>query len=363
MFPPYIYQPTYLIVATILALICFFQYKHRNGTTNRNVIGGFLLTAFYVLFIGLRPTTGSGLSSAFGDTVNYISRYNFLLGSPFIFSFDTENLIFDNLFAWWASVDLGITPFFLLCSFLYFACAYMAIVKMFPNDRYAVMLVFLTAFSAYGASVNAVKAGVAGSIFLLALAYRRNLAISIPLVLISLGFHHSMIVLVAAYVCCLFSHKPKYYYYFWFFCLAMSVLHITTFQVFFAGFTDDHGASYLMTIDKDWGGKSTGFRLDFVLYSAMPLIMGWYAFKKRHIEDKLYKVILCIYIFSNAIWLLCMYAQFTNRIAYLSWFMYPIVLVYPCLLPEFGQDRNRVFAKVAGLHLAFTLFMEVIFYA
>lgn len=365
MFPPSIYQPTYLTVATVLALICFSQYNNKKGAitvTNSHSIGGIILTVFYVLFIGLRPTTGKGLSDAFGDTVNYISHYNLLEGSPFFFSFDTENVIFDNLFSWWASENLGITPFFLLCNFLYFACAYKAIVKMFPEDRYAVFLVFLTAFSAYSASVNAVKAGVAGSIFLLALAYRQNLIISIPLVLISLGFHHSMNVLVAAYICCMIVKRPKYFYFAWIFSLCMALAHVTYFQVLFAGFTDDHGASYLLSVGENWGGKSTGFRFDFVLYSVMPLIMGWYAIKKRRINDNLYNFILSVYIFSNSIWLLCMYASFTNRIAYLSWFMYPIVIVYPCLLPQFGADRYKVFAKVATLHLAFTIFMNVVYY-
>ena len=324
MFPPSIYQPTYLTVATVLALICFSQYNNKKGAitvTNSHSIGGILLTSFYVLFIGLRPTVGKGLSDAFGDTVNYIKQYNLLEGSPFIFSFDTENVIFDNLLSWWASTSLGITPFFLLCNFLYFACAYKAIVKMFPKDRYAVFLVFLTAFSAYSASVNAVKAGVAGSIFLLALAYRRNLFISIPLVLISLGFHHSMSVLVAAYICCMIVKRPKYYYYAWIFSLCMALAHVTYFQVLFAGFTDDHGANYLLSVGEDWGGKNTGFRLDFALYSAMPLIMGWYAIKKRRINDKLYNFILIVYILTNAILLSFMYSSLTNSIAYLSLFI------------------------------------------
>lgn len=294
--------------------------------------------------------------------MNYIVDYKIRKGSVFSFTTDTNNLIFDNLLAWWASVDLGITSFFCLCSLLYFGCAYWAIRKMFSNDSYAVFLVFLTAFSTYPASVNAVKAGVAGSLFLLALAYHNRLNVSIPLVLISLGFHHSMNVLVVAYICCLFCNKPKYYYYFWFFSLLMAVAHVTFFQVLFAGFSDSHGAEYLLSVGKDWGGKSAGFRADFVLYGSMPLVMGWYAIKKRGVRDRIYNIILCTYAFTNAIWLLCMYAAFTNRIAYLSWFMYPVVLVYPCFLPEFGGDRYRFFAKVATLHLAFTLFMNIIYY-
>ena len=355
----------YLAVASVFAIFCFMHYNAKKNEVVANPsqsVAGLFLLSFYILFIGLRPVTGIGLSIVFGDTVNYILEYNFYTGSVFTFTRDTDNLIFDNLLAWWASVDIGITSFFFLCSLLYFGCAYWAIRKMFSNDSYAVFLVFLTAFSTYSASVNAVKAGVAGSLFLLAIAYHRRLFVSIPLVLLSLGFHHSMMVLVVAYVCCLFINTPKYYYYFWLFSLVMAIAHITSFQEMFASYTDSHGADYLLSIGEDWGGKSTGFRADFVLYSFMPLVMGWYAIQRRGVQDKLYNIILSTYVFTNSIWLLCMYAAFTNRIAYLSWFMYPVVLVYPCFLKQFGRDRYSVFAKVATLHLAFTLFMNLIYY-
>ena len=59
-----------------------------------------------------------------------------------------------------------------------------------------------------------------------------------------------------------------------------------------------------------------------------------------------------------------MYAEFTNRIAYLSWFMYPIVLIYPCYaikdkLHPLVLNRQ----KIVLCHLAFTLFMDLVYYA
>lgn len=112
------------------------------------------------------------------------------------------------------------------------------------------------------------------------------------------------------------------------------------------------------------GGGKSGFRIDFVIYSVMPVLMGYFVKYKYKLEDKLYDVILNIYLVTNGVWMLCMYAQFTNRIAYLSWCMYPIVLVYPCFAIDnqthpLVANRN----KIIGLHLTFTLFMEFIYYA
>ena len=60
--------------------------------------------------------------------------------------------------------------------------------------------------------------------------------------------------------------------------------------------------------------------------------------------------------------MLCMYANFTNRIAYLSWFLYPIVLIYPYLNEDWGVNKYKIFSMVVFLHLSFTLFMSVIYY-
>lgn len=83
----------------------------------------------------------------------------------------------------------------------------------------------------------------------------------------------------------------------------------------------------------------------------------------------MYKTILNLYLCTNAVWCLCMYASYCNRIAYLSWFMYPIVLIYPLLKEDLsgcsllkGRSQYKLFSKVMSYHLGFTLFMELVFY-
>ena len=95
----------------------------------------------------------------------------------------------------------------------------------------------------------------------------------------------------------------------------------------------------------------------------MPILVGCWAIFKKKIDNLKYNRILSIYMFINGLWLLCMYAGFTNRIAYLSWFMYPIVLVYPLLDTQcnWGVSRFRTVATIALLHLGFTLFMNIIY--
>lgn len=356
-----LYQIIYLLLVTILTISLYNKYSVRRGQTqisSQNSFGLVLLVVFLIVFIGLRPVSGR----YFVDMANYAQVYSVLLeGMPFSFDWNAENLLFDNYFAWVGSLRLGTDFFFTSIAAIYFGASYLGIRKLFPDDTLAAYLVFLGAFSTFSYATNGVKAGAAASLFILALAYRENLKVCIPLILISWGFHHSMQLPVAAFVLTLFYKNPKWYLVFWILCLFVAMAHVTFFQNLFAEMSDESGYSYLSTnAANDWGGK-TGFRLDFILYSSMPILVGYGAFYKKKIQlSKTYICMLNVYLCTNSIWMLCMYANFTNRIAYLSWFLYPVVLIYPFLNGVLGVTRYGTFVKVMLAHLSFTIIMSLI---
>ena len=363
MIPAPFYKIIYLVVVSLFTFYYILRYQSLNGLKSYRVSHkdtyNYIFVILIILFIGFRP-----VHILFADMVNYADWYTRLYeGIPFKFDWATDNLIFDNLFIWWGSMRLGYRSFFLLIASIYFGAAYLGIRKLFPNDRLPAYLVFLAAFSTFSYATNGIKAGAAASLFILALGYRENLKLCIPLILLSWGFHHSMIMVVAAFVVTLFVKNPKVYFACWVFCFLMAAAHVSFFAEFFSGFTTEHGAEYLLSDASDDGTKG-GFRIDFILYSAVPVVVGWYAvFKKKMQLSNLYKNLLNLYLCLNGIWMLCMYAAFTNRIAYLSWFLYPIVLVYPFLQEDWGKGRYRTFSMVMLGHLAFTLFMSIVYYA
>lgn len=360
------YYTFYLIIISIITFFVCYKYNIKNGAIEYNFRskkkdGAMLLAILCTLFIGFRPESG-----VFVDMMNYVIFYHALYkGEIFVFDKDAENLLFDNYFAWIGSLDLGTTFFFVSIAAVYFICMYIACKKMFPRDTLAAYLVFLAAFSTFSYGTNGIKAGAATSIFLMALAYRDNLKVCIPLILVSWGFHHSMIMVVTGFALTLLFKNSKIYFAGWCFCLIVAIAHITFFQELFAGIlsdSGDSGASYLSE-SSEWGGK-TGFRIDFVLYSAMPILVGYWAVYKKKLQlSKLYICLLNLYMTLNGTWMLCMYANFTNRIAYLSWFLYPVVLIYPFLNEDWGPMRYKTFSKVMLAHLSFTLFMRFIYYA
>ena len=360
------YSHIFYGLIALLSLIVFSQYSAYSQSRLQNdkqqhPIGVFLLTLFLVVFIGFRPISGR----YFVDMGGYDSYYSVIQGDAFSFDWNAYNILFDNYFSFLASNKIPIAFFFVSIAAIYFGCIAWSCSILFPKDKIAAFLVYLGAFSTFSYGTNGIKAGAAASLFLMALAMysKRKWFGVIFFLLLSLGFHHSMELPVAAFVVCLFVKNPKWYFAFWVFCLLMALLHVTFFQVLFSGFTNEHGAEYLLNdgqlIRNDLLG---GFRLDFALYSAVPVYIGWRAVNKKHIVSKNYLFLLNLYVFTNAIWLLCMYAAFTNRISYLSWIMLPIVLIYPFLKEEWGTSQYKAFLWVAFGHLAFTLFMMYIYY-
>ena len=99
-----------------------------------------------------------------------------------------------------------------------------------------------------------------------------------------------------------------------------------------------------------------------MFYSAIPIILGYYITIKRKIENKKYSILLSTYLLANAFWIMVIRAQFSDRFAYLSWFLYPVVLSYPLLKMDIWGRKQGVCAYWILLgHLSFTLFMHFIY--
>lgn len=359
--PASAYFAIYLAIVTIVSIPIMINYRQtlmQIYYDNKNVALG--LAIFLTLFVGLRP-----IHSVFVDMVGYADSYDYCSKYIWSLDFSSENLLFDNMTAFFAASGVPKNLYFLTLAALYFLGTYKACRKMFPSNTLVSYIVFLAAFSTFSYGTNGMKAGVAGALFLCGVAYKDTSKwLSFILVIVSYGFHHSMSLCVLAYIVVLLYKNPKMYFYFWLFCLVMSIAHVSFFQILFMQYADAKGATYLDAENMaGWDGR-TGFRADFALYSAMPVLVGYYAIYKKKIQSENYSSLLCLYLLTNGVWLLCMYAGFTNRIAYLSWFMYPMVLVYPYLQNEsiWHGQRYKTLATVVSIHLCFTLFMYTIYY-
>lgn len=360
MIPAELYESVYLITILLFSIPVFVVYNSGSvlslgQNNNRYTIVALFLTIAMILFVGLRPN-----SSIFVDGPGY---YYAMINhrfeeTPLKFS---DNFLFVALMSFMSSISTPPQVAFIVLAFINFFFTFIAARKLFPNSATAAMLVFFASFSTFSYSVNGIKAGCAAAIFLCALAYHDNWKLSLIFLISAMGFHHSMELPIVAYIICSIYKRTNVYFIIWIVSFLIALLHITYFQYFFADFTDEHGAGYLI-VDEDTL-SSKGFRMDFVVYSFSPILI-WLIVKTRYaISSDVYDFLINVYLLVNSIWMLCMYAEFTNRIAYLSWGILPFVLIYPFLNENLGRNGYKLFSFVFLFNLCFTLFMHFIYYA
>ena len=282
---PQYYLPIYYVAIAILSFMAVAQYESFSNermyeSKNESFIGIVIFTLLMALFIGLRPVS----VDYFVDMENYDDGYNALRTADYVFyTAEDSNILFDNIYFYMATHQVSSKYFFLLIAIIYFVGISWACSLLFPKDKFVSILVYLSAFSSYSYGTNGIKAGAAASLFLVAVALyeRRQWVWLIVMMLLSYGMHHAMILPIVAFWVCVLVKDPKLFLGFWVVCFVLSLFHVTFFQELMAGLVNEHGAEYL----KGAGGYVKqifgGFRIDFVLYSIVPMVVGLIAIEKK----------------------------------------------------------------------------------
>lgn len=358
MIPAEYYALFYMLIVIAFAIPVCLRYSKYNAErallrSKEPLSKSLLFTTLIIVFVAIRPN-----SPVFADGPGYWSaiedhQWEYFSLEDVSYQFATKYLIS-------TMSSSGIHPRigFFVYAIIGYGFALIAMRKMFPKDTLLAMIMYCGAFSTFGGAVNGIKNGMALSLFLCAIAYKDNWKYYVPFLILSFGLHHSMQLSIAAFIACKFYSKTRYYSYAWIFGLGMAVAHITYFQNLFAGYTDESGRGYLITDADSW---VTGFRPDFILYSAAPLFMAWWLSNKRNVKiDDDYSFSLNVYLLMNTIWMLCMYSAYTNRIASLSWALFPILLLYPFLRMEIDSKQYKYAVYAVWGQLTFTSLMTLI---
>jgi hypothetical protein len=172
-----------------------------------------------------------------------------------------------------------------------------------------------------------------------------------------MGFHMSAALPIAAMSFTYFVRKPKFMIITWLAAIAVSLAFGSYFEALLVAMNfDDRLATNLQ--GDEWGVVEHRFRWDFLLYSAMPILLAYYTIFKRKLFNDTYLLLLGTYIYANSVWVLAIRALFSNRIANLSWFLYPILLAYPLLnFPVFKKNHSQKTAWILLAQFAFTTLM------
>lgn len=363
MFSPQYYYPVYIHIILIWSFFQYFKCSKMNVLTMLNykwestVIT--LFSILYIIIVGLRPISGK----YFGDTANYASSFYAYQDGLFLYDPDSSEWLFNWLMATCAQVT-DVQIFFLIVEIGYVGLMLWACRRLMPNNLTLAMLFCFGAFSFFSYGTNGIRNGLACSLLLLAFSYingtTKDKVVAGVLSFVAYNIHHSTALPILCMAVSLLYRNTKIIYLFWLGSIFVSAVAGGFVESFFSGLGfDDRLDSYLHSTENGALFSHTGFRWDFLLYSAMPIWLGWYVVIKRKIFNSQYLMLLHTYVLANAFWVMLIRTSYSNRFAYLSWFMYPIVLAYPLLRLPIWKDQGKTVGLILLAHALFTYLMWI----
>lgn len=305
--------------------------------------------------MGLRPLGGDD----FGDSDTYAKIYSFmqqggnvLINKDYLFNYLMK--ICSNFF--------DIHSFFLIIDFLYVLPCYFFARKYFHKYWFFGMFIFLSSFSFWSYGTNGLRNGLATSFFIMGLYFYDKKYWMYFWFVLGYFMHASLVIPVAAFIVSSLYKNPKIYLYIWFIAIPLSLVGGSSWSNLFASLgLADRTSGYLTNSEKNLEQFSqTGFRWDFLIYSASAVFMGAYFIFKKKITDPFYIHVFGIYCIANAFWILVITAAFSNRFAYLSWFLMPVIFAYPMFRYKIWKEQYKIFGGILFIYFMFTYFMNVL---
>lgn len=341
----------------VVVFITLF-HAYRNSLFDQSTLSfssamGYVLLLGIILYVGTRPVSG-----VFVDMETYGQIYktiqnggDVLVKTDFVF----------NYFMIACTKVMSDRSFFFLCALIYIFPMYFFAKKYGGSYWYFVFIIFIGSYMFWPFATNGIRNGLGTSIFILALYFYKRKMLMYVLMVLSFSIHNSLVIPFAAFLVSGLYKNPKVYLYIWLAAIPLSLLGGGFWESFFGrlGFGDDTRAADYLTkgnVNNDQFAY-TGFRWDFLFYSSFAVFAGWYFIFKKNITDKFYIHLWGIYMIANAFWILIIRANFSNRFAYLSWFLMAPVIAYPLLRYKIFPNQYRVVGVVISGYYLFTYFM------
>lgn len=337
-----LYAPIFYNLTLIFCLIKVLNI-HRD---DRCLMWG--LTILLLFFIGLRPITFH-----FADTVGYAYMYNDMTYESFNSCLQTKDYMFNMLMYIFNKVGLSVHCFFTFIAAIYIGFTAWASQRISKKYAYLIFLSVISSFSFYSYGVNGIRNGMAVTLVMLAMTFIENRKlISLVLLWCAAAIHNSVLLPIVCIIISYLYRNTKFY----FFCWLLSIIFVNidshsveSFLLNIGFIEDDRFSKYLVGMNNKNDFAFTGFRWDFLLYSSVPIIVAYYFNVKKNFQDNLYRLFANTYILANSFWVLVINASFSNRFAYLSWFLYAIVLIYPFITyPDLPSRRKWIVYVLIG---------------
>lgn len=247
----------------------------------------------------------------------------------------------------------NVVLFYLLTASVY-VISYLLFSRKYFDEKsfyFIVMSMGCLGFSSY--ATNTLRAGFAIAFIMFGLVSEKKFW-KLLFMLSAVMLHRSMIIPILGYFFAVFVKKDRVFYLIWIVCLILSLANFNLNPLIEnLGFLDERVESYGETLNSSMlSSYKMGFRWDFLIYSIIPMLISVYNIKKHSIEDTVLSRLLNMYIFVNAIWLLVIRISYSDRLAYLSWFLIPFITLYPVVkYSEKYSNPNGLTIGIMGIFM------------
>lgn len=359
------YSAVYYVALVCICLITSVTYIGSNDCSKllrqNSALIPFFFSIVLTLYVGLRPIS----AKYFCDMGMYAHGYRMCDVNSFsgFFNFHSE-WFFEFVMKTCKTLIGDINIWFLVVEIFYFGCQFWACKRLLHENVWMTVLFVFFSYQFFTFGTNGLRNGMACSIMMLAVSFfcqrnTLNYVWGIFLFLLAMGCHRSVMISMVAIIGSLFFVKRiKHAVLIWILCILFSLVSGSFFVNLFSslGF-DDRMIMYSESSATQF--SHSGFRWDFLLYSAMPVWLAWYV-DRRGIQDKTFSLLANTYILANAMWVLICRIPFSNRFAYLSWYLYALVIAYAVIRVPIWKDQDKKAGWILFAHSFFTIFMFMI---
>ena len=197
-------------------------------------------------------------------------------------------------------------------------------------------LLLIISLGYYSGGTNIMRSGLATAILYCGMTRYDKPYLFLILMAIASSIHLSISITIGALIIGYYYPKLKIFTIIWIVAVALSFTDslsgVLSNTIDFLGSNSYRLEQYTSSIGKESElYTKIGWRLDFVLYSAYPLLFAYYYKAKIKFSNRFYDAVISAYLIANSFWLCVIRMPFTDRIALLSWVLIPIICLYPPL--------------------------------
>lgn len=317
---------TVLFYTCNLLLLSGLWYAWRAGKKESFYKTAVLLYAGVVLFlIGCRPIGENG----FADTGMYADW--FVAAKANQYPSVWKDVGYD-LYNWGCSYLFSLRGYFIFTAAVCTLLLCLTGGLLTKSGWYLFLAFFLLLDISYGILVVLMRNGMAILIFIFALTVTNRYQKMIFL-LLAVAFHKSMLIPVLIYTLVLITRfRIQNALIIWMLAFPFLFLFGEFWLQLLGDLHIDPRLQYLTEDNsRSWYFHQSGFRWDFVLFSATVIFFSVYWAKFKIPYSRRYREILTAFILTNAFWITIMYANHTFRFFLLSWAFIPLLLALPFL--------------------------------